>query len=139
MKEPKVKTQTQTKTKEKSEYIYRSFKFRIYPDPAQIIQIGKSVGCSRKVFNHFLGLWISTYESNPNFKGFTANDLKNMLPDLKRRDDLIYLAEVDSTALQFSAETVRRSFDNFFSYNRPVSNVWRSIPSCINDVVRCFL
>ena len=34
--------------------IYKNYKFRIYPNQEQQILIGKTIGCSRFVFNRFL-------------------------------------------------------------------------------------
>ena len=42
--------------------IYKNYKFRIYPNQEQQILIGKTIGCSRFVFNRFLSEWNKTYE-----------------------------------------------------------------------------
>ena len=42
--------------------IHKTYKFRIYPNQEQQILIGKTIGCSRFVFNRFLPEWNKTYE-----------------------------------------------------------------------------
>ena len=42
--------------------IHKTYKFRIYPNQEQQILIGKTIGCSRFVFNRFLSEWNKTYE-----------------------------------------------------------------------------
>ena len=42
--------------------IHKAYKFRLYPSEDQQILIGKTIGCSRFVFNHFLSEWNQTYE-----------------------------------------------------------------------------
>jgi len=42
--------------------IHKAYKFRIYPNQQQRILIGKTIGCSRFVFNHFLSEWNKTFE-----------------------------------------------------------------------------
>ena len=34
--------------------MYKSYQFRLYPDKQQIIQIQKTFGCIRLVYNHYL-------------------------------------------------------------------------------------
>ncbi|NDI36604.1 helix-turn-helix domain-containing protein, partial [Chengkuizengella sediminis] len=42
--------------------VNKAYKFRIYPTKKQEILIHKTMGCSRFVFNRFLGLWNDTYK-----------------------------------------------------------------------------
>lgn len=42
--------------------IHKAYKFRLYPTKEQQILIGKTIGCSRFVFNHFLSEWNQCYE-----------------------------------------------------------------------------
>jgi len=40
---------------------HKAFKFRLYPNPEQAMQMRRTLGCSRFVFNHFLAKWNETY------------------------------------------------------------------------------
>ena len=46
--------------------IHKAYKFRLYPTKEQQILIGKTIGCSRFVFNHFLSEWNQSYEDTGN-------------------------------------------------------------------------
>ena len=35
-------------------YMYKSYRFRLYPNDSQIIMIQKTFGCARLVYNHYL-------------------------------------------------------------------------------------
>ncbi|WP_197143118.1 helix-turn-helix domain-containing protein, partial [Lysinibacillus sphaericus] len=51
--------------------VKKAYKFRIYPNKEQEILIAKTIGCSRFVFNHFLGMWNDVYKETG--KGLTYN------------------------------------------------------------------
>lgn len=91
--------------------VHKAYKFRIYPDSKQALLIVKTIGCSRFVFNHFLAERKNLYESEK--KTLNYNNCSAMLTDLKK--ELIWLKEVDSTALQSSLRFLDDSFKRFFS------------------------
>ncbi len=91
--------------------VHKAYKFRIYPDSNQVQLIVKTIGCSRFVFNHFLAERKNLYESEK--KTLNYNNCSAMLTDLKK--ELIWLKEVDSTALQSSLRFLDDSFKRFFS------------------------
>ena len=82
----------------------------MYPNQAQQTLIGKTIGCSRFVFNHFLALWNDTYKETR--KGLTYNACSKQLPQLK--EEFIWLKEVDSISLQSSLINLSDSFTRFF-------------------------
>ena len=87
-----------------------SYKFRLYPNTAQQIQIAKTFGCCRFVFNHFLDLRQQVYRAEG--KTLNYNSCAVMLPSMKK--ELPWLAEVDSTALQSAVRDLDTAFQNFF-------------------------
>ena len=91
--------------------VHKAYKFRIYPNSNQVQLIVKTIGCSRFVFNHFLAERKNLYESEK--KTLNYNNCSTMLTDLKK--ELIWLKEVDSTALQSSLRFLDDSFRRFFS------------------------
>ncbi|KGA98906.1 transposase, partial [Alkalihalobacillus alcalophilus ATCC 27647 = CGMCC 1.3604] len=90
--------------------INKAYKFRLYPTKEQEIFIAKTIGCSRFVFNRFLGQWNDTYQETG--KGLTYNACSAELTQLKK--EFIWLKEVDSIALQSSLKNLADSFTRFF-------------------------
>ena len=90
--------------------VNKAYKFRIYPTKEQKILIAKTIGCSRFVFNRFLGQWINTYKETG--KGLTYNSCSAELTQLKK--ELVWLKEVDSIALQSSLKNLADSYTRFF-------------------------
>lgn len=90
--------------------IHKAYKFRIYPNQEQEILINKTIGCSRFIFNYCLNLWDKTYKETN--KGLSYSKCSAMLPVLKQ--ELEWLKEVDSIALQSSIRHLADSYDRFF-------------------------
>ncbi len=103
-----------SKTKEWSEVkallVNKAYKFRIYPNKEQEILIAKTIGCSRFVFNHFLGMWNDVYKETG--KGLTYNACSAQLPQLKM--ELEWLKEVDSIAIQSALKNLADAYNRFF-------------------------
>lgn len=107
---------------------HKAFRFRLYPNKDQEILIAKTIGCSRLVFNHFLGkqkdhdaYWhiVEAMVQNGqlpqnNWKGtyFKKYDTIKALPALKKQYP--FLKEVDSIALQKSVENLWDSYDRYY-------------------------
>jgi putative transposase len=108
--------------------VNKAYKFRIYPNQKQTELINKTVGCSRFVFNFFLGkqkekdaYWYMIEEMKQNGQLPTNNwkdtyfnkyDTVKALPELKKHYS--FLKEVDSIALQKSVEILADSYDRFY-------------------------
>ena len=90
--------------------VNKAYKFRIYPTKKQEILIAKTIGCSRFVFNRFLGRWNDAYKETG--KGLSYHSCSAELTHLKK--ELIWLKEVDSTALQSSLKNLADSYSRFF-------------------------
>ena len=90
--------------------VSKAYKFRIYPTKEQEILIAKTIGCSRFVFNRFLGRWNDTYKETG--KGLSYHSCSAELTHLKK--ELAWLKEVDSIALQSSLENLANSYSRFF-------------------------
>lgn len=107
---------------------YKAFKFRIYPSKNQVELINKTIGCSRFVFNFFLGkqkekdaYWSFVEEMVQNgqlpannWKGTGLNKFETVksLPELKKQYP--FLKEVDSISLQKSVENLADSYSRFY-------------------------
>ncbi|MCI8690864.1 MAG: IS200/IS605 family element transposase accessory protein TnpB [Oscillibacter sp.] len=88
----------------------RSYKFRIYPNTAQIQQIQRTFGCCRFVWNHYLALRKEIYEQDGKTMNYTA--CSGNMTQLKKV--LSWLKEVDATALQSSLRDLDTAYQNFF-------------------------
>ncbi|WP_413379337.1 IS200/IS605 family element RNA-guided endonuclease TnpB [Alkalihalobacillus sp. 1P02AB] len=90
--------------------VKKAYKFRIYPSKEQETLIAKTIGCSRFVFNRFLGQWNDTYQETG--KGLTYSSCSAELTQLKK--EFVWLKEVDSIALQSSLKNLADSYTRFF-------------------------
>lgn len=87
-----------------------SYKFRIYPTTEQQAQIQKTFGCTRFVYNHYLSKRKEAYSTSQTT--LNAYACMNDMTALKR--ELVWLKEVDATALQASVQTLDIAYQNFF-------------------------
>ena len=87
-----------------------SYKFRIYPTTEQRVQIQKTFGCTRFVYNHYLSKRKEAYiNSKETFNYYAcANDMTQL------KKDIFWLKEVDATALQSSIRDLDVAYQNFF-------------------------
>ncbi|MGM9929258.1 MAG: IS200/IS605 family element RNA-guided endonuclease TnpB [Bacillus sp. (in: firmicutes)] len=108
--------------------INKAYKFRIYPDEEQSQLINKTIGCSRFVYNFFLGkqkdkdtYWYIVEEmvqsgqlASNQWKSDFLNkyDTVKQLPALKK--EYSFLKEVDSIALQKSVENLADSYNRYY-------------------------
>lgn len=108
-----------TKEKNKDRWISmktvtKGYKYRIYPTEEQKIQIEKTFGCKRFIYNHFLGMKINLYKTEGKFLSYTK--CSSILTELKR--ELEWLKEVDKFALQNSLKDLDSAYKNFFRENK---------------------
>ena len=92
--------------------IYKSFKFRIYPNKEQEILLAKHFGACRFVFNHYLNKRKETYIEDK--KSLNYYDNANDLTQLKKDEDYIWLREINSQSLQSSLRNLDTSYGKFF-------------------------
>ena len=90
--------------------IIKGYRYRIYPTEEQIIQINKTFGCCRFVYNYFLANKIELYK-NEN-KSLSFYECCKLLTNLKKES--IWLQEVDKFTLQNSLKDLDSAYQNFF-------------------------
>ena len=88
----------------------KAYRFRIYPTAAQCLQMKKTFGCCRFVWNHFLDRRKKIFEES----GETLNFAKCCKELTALKKELPWLREADSTALQSSLRALDMAFQNFF-------------------------
>lgn len=89
-----------------------AYKFRLYPNKAQIDLIERTFGCCRFVYNHYLAqrkdLYLDTGKSPTRF--MQDKDLTM----LKQQVETAWLREVDKCSLQNTLKDLDAAFRNFF-------------------------
>ena len=97
--------------------MYRAYKYRIYPTPAQIELINKTFGCVRFVYNYMLDFEQKRYENKEKFLGYFK--MCTQLKTLKGEHDWLY--EVPHRALVGSLLTLDDAYKRFFKTKRCTS------------------
>jgi len=92
--------------------IFKSFKFRIYPNEEQEILMAKHFGSVRFVFNHYLNKRKETYLENK--KTLNYYDNANDLTQLKKDKNFDWLKEINSQSLQSSLRNLDTAYGKFF-------------------------
>lgn len=87
-----------------------SYKFRLCPTQAQEQQIQRTFGCCRYLWNHYLAQRKAVYEVDRHTMNYyeCAKDLTAL------KKSLMWLKDVDATALQSSLRDLDISFQNLF-------------------------
>ena len=88
----------------------KAYKYRIYPNEKQKEIITKTFGCCRFVYNKYLAQRIELYQTNKESLSYVkcAKEIS------KLKDELEWLKEVDSTALQSSLKDLDNAYQKFF-------------------------
>ncbi|WML44695.1 IS200/IS605 family element RNA-guided endonuclease TnpB [Neobacillus sp. PS3-40] len=108
--------------------INKSYKFRLYPNKSQIILINKTIGCTRFVFNFFLGkqkekdaYWYIVEEMKQNgqlpdnnWKGDFFNKYDSIKAICELKKYYPFLKELDSISLQKSVENLNVSYKRYY-------------------------
>ena len=91
----------------------KAYKFRLYPDKEQEIQLAKTFGCCRFVYNYYLARKIELYKSEQ--KSLSKYDCNNHINrELKKSEEYIWLKEIDKFALTNSVYNLDTAYKNFF-------------------------
>ena len=90
--------------------MYKSYRFRIYPNEDQETLIVKHIGSCRFVWNHFLDMRNKRYAETG--KGMTYKEMALLLPALKKENK--WLNEVNSQSIQQVVMHLDSAFHGFF-------------------------
>lgn len=88
----------------------KAYKFRIYPNKEQQIQLSKTFGSCRFIYNAYLGKRIELYKTEQRTINYNACSAD--LTKLKQEKE--WLKEIDKFALQNSLKDLDRAYQNFF-------------------------
>ena len=89
----------------------KGYKYRIYPNEEQTIQIEKTFGCCRFVYNQLLAKKIDLYKNEQ--KSMSKTDCNNYCNRILKKE-YIWLKEVDKFALTNSIYNLDEAYKNFF-------------------------
>lgn len=92
--------------------INKTFKYRIYPTKEQEILFSKHFGCKRFVYNYFLNLRKTEYETNK--KSLNYFDTAKLLTELKHTDDHNWLTEVNAQSIQAAIRDLDVAYNRMF-------------------------
>ena len=92
------------------DFMEYSYRFRIYPTREQTVQMQRTFGCCRYVYNYYHSKRIDAYKTDKTTLGYKACSAD--MTALKKQ--LLWLCEVDATALQSSLRALDAAYQNFF-------------------------
>ena len=115
-------------SKEEKERIYRSYKFRVYPDREQRELINKTLGCVRFVYNYCRGeqkkkedMWVLVnemvqkgYFTENRYKSEFFNTFENIKYITQLKKTYEWLKEVDNKALQSAVENLGMAYKRYY-------------------------
>lgn len=90
----------------------RSYRYRLYPTPEQEVLLSKTFGCVRWVYNWALAEKSGRYVEAG--VGVSVYELQSHLPELKAREDTVWLSEVPAAALQCALHNLDAAYTRFF-------------------------
>lgn len=93
-------------------YVYRAFKYRIYPTSAQASLLSKHFGCVRWLYNRSLELKTTAWTERK--ENITRYQLSAELPALKSSDETCWLKEVNAQSLQQALVNLDTAYVKFF-------------------------
>ena len=93
--------------------IYKTYKYRMYPNKEQEQILARYFGSVRFVYNYFLAERKKQYDECGKSDNFYTQT--KALTLLKKKEDFTWLKEINSQTLQFSLRCLETAYTNFFS------------------------
>ncbi|WP_329252490.1 transposase [Actinoallomurus sp. NBC_01490] len=93
--------------------VARAFKYRFYPTDVRAVELSRTFGCVRKVYNLALEARTDAWRSRRERVGYNATSA--MLTAWKKTEELAFLNEVSSVPLQQALRHLQTAFTNFFT------------------------
>lgn len=93
--------------------INKAYKYRIYPNSQQVLQIEQNFGNARFVYNYFLNLKKEKYETNK--ESISLYKTQSLMTKLKKTQEFSWLNLSDSMSLQESLKDLDKAYKGFFN------------------------
>ena len=90
----------------------KALRLRIYPDPQQTIQINKTLGCSRAIYNKMLHERITVYEEYKDDRQKLYDYTYKEISAYKKEYE--WLKRADSQALAWEKVKLLNAYSNFY-------------------------
>jgi len=91
--------------------VIKGYKYRIYPNKEQKVQLSKTFGCCRFVYNHILAMKIELYKTEK--RSLSKTDCNNYC-NRELKKEYPWLREVDKFALTNSIYNLDNAYQKFF-------------------------
>lgn len=95
--------------------IYKTYKYRMYPNKEQEQTLARYFGSVRFIYNHFLAERKQQYTENGTSDNYYQQ--AKTLTNLKKQDEYSWLKEINSQTLQFTLRNLETAYTNFFRGN----------------------
>lgn len=92
--------------------IKKSYRFKLIPTKEQEVLMEKHFGSVRFIYNHFLSERKNQYKSNKKSDNYYVQS--KALTELKKKEENIWLKEINSQTLQFALKSLDTAYANFF-------------------------
>jgi putative transposase len=93
--------------------VKRAFRYRFYPSEAQAVELSRTFGCVRKVYNLALQARSEAWTQREERVGYKATSA--LLTAWKRTEELAFLCEVSAVPLQQALRHLQAAFGNFWA------------------------
>jgi len=95
--------------------IHKTYRFQLKPNKEQEMLLNKHFGCSRFVYNYFLNERKEQYLENKKSNNYYVQ--AKTLTELKKKEEYIWLKEVNSQMLQYTLRHLENAYLSFFRGN----------------------
>lgn len=95
--------------------IFRTYRFELQPTQDQKELLDKHFGCIRFIYNHFLNERKEQYQADKRSDNYYRQAAT--LTELKKKEETVWLKEVNSQSLQFALRCLDTAYVNFFRGN----------------------
>ena len=95
--------------------IHRTYKFQLLPNREQEVLLNKHFGSIRFVYNYFLNERKEQYQADKKTDNYYGQ--AKTLTELKKKEETIWLKEINSQTLQFALRSLDTAYVNFFRGN----------------------
>ena len=92
--------------------VNKTYKYRIYPNEAQLELLGKHFGATRFIWNYFLNLRKQSYLESKKSMNFYDNS--KTLTQLKKEEQYNWLNEIGAQSLEASLQDLDTAYGRFF-------------------------
>lgn len=96
-----------------AQQVKRAFRYRFYPTYEQAVELSRTFGCVRLVYNMALEARSQAWHNEQRRIGYVESSA--MLTAWKKTEELAFLAEVSSVPLQQGLRHLQHAFSNFFA------------------------